>query len=93
MHRHRPLLGASICLGAGGGTIYYLVVSTVYVQRVVTCSIAVVGECIVQQLTMTVPLLTIGLFYGEGKQLGIVLLVALVQIAWVSVLPPTRTTL
>ena len=42
---------------------------------------------------MTVPLLTIGLFYGEGKQLGIVLLVALVQIAWVSVLPPTRTTL
>ena len=46
-----------------------------------------------QQLTMTVPLLTIGLFYGEGKQLGIVLLVALVQIAWVSVLPPTRTTL
>ena len=28
-----------------------------------------------------------GLFYGEGKQLGIVLLLALAQIAWVSVRP------
>ena len=33
-----------------------------------------------------------GLFYGEGKQLGIILLVALAQIAWVSVTPaPTKT--
>ena len=28
-----------------------------------------------------------GLFYGEGKQLGIVLLLAMAQIAWVSVRP------